>query len=265
MNLLAILLTPYIGEEICNYLSFEDLIALQCLLKSDQKLFCICQVADIKGRFYTLRGVNKDTLRIYPFIKHQNAHAKFLATIREGNLELVRIFLQIGIDVNEPGDWGKMAIDLACAHSHNDIIKMLLENGANVNNVNKYNATPLMEAANLGKYESVQILLEYRAEVNYANSTGDTALMRIFKDEYSPVVDLLIEYKANVNSMDEDEHTPLMGAAHHGNINIAKILLENKADVNFTNQYGGNALSWTPHKDSNMIKLLKTYGAHDNP
>lgn len=98
-----------------------------------------------------------------------------------GKLELVRLLLTSGADVNIQdfqGKWpsaGKTALMFAATGGHTEIAKMLIANGANVDAKDNEGETALMQAAFNGQIAIVELLLTAGASVNLQNSEGETA------------------------------------------------------------------------------------------
>ena len=58
-----------------------------------------------------------------------------------------------------------------------DILKILLKIGIDVNTRDKYGETALMRAAHCKDLDIVKVLIENKADVNTNNNNGTTALM----------------------------------------------------------------------------------------
>ena len=64
-----------------------------------------------------------------------------------------------------------------------EIVRLLVENGAEVNNKNNDGTTALLWAASKGYLEIVRLLVENGAEVNSKNNDGTTALLSAASNE----------------------------------------------------------------------------------
>lgn len=67
-----------------------------------------------------------------------------------GHLDIVRLLIAHGADVNAQSTSGNTPLMYACAGGHEDAVETLLEAGANVEDHNENGHTPLMEAASAG-------------------------------------------------------------------------------------------------------------------
>ena len=98
---------------------------------------------------------------------------------------------------------------LAAGRGHIEIVKLLLENGADVNSRTKDGDTALIVASKAGHTNVVKLLLERGADVNAKNRNGRMALMGATNQGHLNVVKLLLERGADVNAKDEQ-----IGRAH---------------------------------------------------
>lgn len=155
----------------------------------------------------------------------------FLDRVKKDNINLVKLFLAAGMDVNARGGYGETALMLAASYEFYDMAEALLKSGANVNSKDAQNATALMRAA--GNYDRtiVKILLDKGAEVDVKTRDGMTALM--------------------------------IGTAN-GQFENVKLLLSAGADPNIKNKSGDTALVFaTKLGHLRIVELLKRYGARE--
>lgn len=67
-----------------------------------------------------------------------------------GHLDIVKLFLSKGANVNGCTDQGRSGLLYACSKNHEEIAKLLLDNHADINLQDKFGATPLHRAASVG-------------------------------------------------------------------------------------------------------------------
>ena len=82
------------------------------------------------------------------------------------NVELVRLLLDIGADINLANRAGETPLYVASLFGYVNIVRILTERGANINKANKNGETPLHIASQNGQVEVVRILLEKGANIN---------------------------------------------------------------------------------------------------
>ena len=89
----------------------------------------------------------------------------------DGNVELAKLLINRGADVNLPVSWQRTPLYAANKGGYADIVKLLLNNGANPNQLAK-SQTPLHVAAENGCLQCVIDLVDAGAEVNALTSNG---------------------------------------------------------------------------------------------
>ncbi|MBI4750963.1 MAG: ankyrin repeat domain-containing protein [Acidobacteria bacterium] len=98
-------------------------------------------------------------------------------TVRYDYGSLTRLFLKLGVNVDQPDDHRWTALMYAIADGNAAMVDELISRGANVNATNHLGQTPLMCAAWAGKPDLVKRLLVHGARVNVQDHQGKSALM----------------------------------------------------------------------------------------
>lgn len=91
----------------------------------------------------------------------------------KGELQLCRLMIQKGGDVNKPG-W--TPLHYAATHGHLEVLSLLLEENAYIDAASPNNTTPLMMAAHYGTPSAVKLLLEAGADPMLKNDLGLSAI-----------------------------------------------------------------------------------------
>ena len=140
------------------------------------------------------------------------------ASGRKGKLEVVRLLISRGANVNAEDSEGCTPLKAAASQGHLDVVKFLLEKGADPNAIGYDQMTSLESAAEEGNEELVRVLLDGGADVDAGSPYGWTALMK---------------------------------AAKKGNLRIVKVLLDKGADVDIKDAYdGATALMTLPNAET---------------
>lgn len=186
------------------------------------------------------------------------------AAARGGHLEVARLLLSRGaeVDVTPRGDATPLMI--AARHRHRELVALLLEHGADADRVVPGDGTPLIAAARSGDREIGRMLLAAGADPDrfvdgdenplfHAIQNGDVEMVRLLLDAGADpdadipgdgnalivaadegrddLVDLLLEAGADADRGVEGDGTPLIRAAARGDLRTVERLLAAGADV----------------------------------
>ena len=159
---------------------------------------------------------------------------------RHGHLDLVKILLEVGVDVNarnadeetpldngigshvRDGNHESPLILAALAFGgHVEISRFLIENQADVNSVaNEGRSSLLLSASRYGHPDVVQLLLNHGADVNSQEADLWASLHLASADGHLKVAELLIGHGAGVSARNEIQKTPLALASENGKLEI---------------------------------------------
>lgn len=166
------------------------------------------------------------------------------ASARNGNSEIVGLFIKGGANVNAAEEGGDSALHFAANSGKTENVKILLEAGANVHARGRGDDTPLHSATwhSDATAALIKLFIEAGADVNAKNANGETPLHRMSPAGESAWVSELLKAGANPNAKASDGETPLHKAAEAGRADIVLLLLEAKADVNAADNEGRTPL-----------------------
>ncbi|MCJ1430169.1 Ankyrin-2 [Sticta canariensis] len=148
---------------------------------------------------------------------------------REGHIEIVKLLLNTGADINFENEHGNTALHLAVEENHLEIVKLLLNAEADVG-IKKLRKTALRIAAQKGHLEIVKLLLAAGADFDLQGVHRDTALHSAAIEGHLEIVKLLLAAGADFDIQDNNGHTALHSAAFRGHLEIVKLLLAAGAD-----------------------------------
>lgn len=140
----------------------------------------------------------------------------------EGNLELMRLFILRGADIDRSNANGETALALAAWKGNQEAVKWLLERGARINSAGKRQWSALHYAVFAGHKELAAYLIERGADINARSTNGSSVLMM---------------------------------AVYEGHEDLARTLIEKGADRNVKNDWDDGALEWAMR--GNRLKLAR--------
>ena len=161
------------------------------------------------------------------------------------------------------------ANDTAANMSNLEVIRLLLDQGADVNIQGGWYGNALQAAVFRGKVDVSQLLLDKGANVHAQGGLYGNALQAAAAGYYGSigVTRLLLHHGAVVNAQGGEYGTPLQAAAHRRNVEVTQILLDKGADVHAQGGKYGNALqaAVAGYKSNlKVIQLLLDQGADVN-
>ncbi|XP_054706488.1 ankyrin-3-like [Uloborus diversus] len=220
----------------------------------------------------------------------------------EQKIELIKLFLKTGLNINTQNDIGRPIIHEAVKSGNEKLVKFLLNYGADMNAVDKFGQTALHIALDKFQEPIVDMFLNYKFDVNSQNKEGESLLfsacrarhekavkklleLKVFRvnqikngktvlhilcsysqsDLTARLVKYLLDYKADIDCVDEYGCTPLHYACQSCNEKVVKLLLKHRAKVNHEDKERATPLHYAiVKKQLNIVQLLLEYGANVN-
>ena len=109
-------------------------------------------VLDLKSGEETAHALNET------IVKFKNHADKDLITvIQRGDVEAVKLFLEVGANANKKNDGQERPLFYAVRSKQYKIVELLIQNGADVNFRGKYNDTALLEACSRSNLMVVKV------------------------------------------------------------------------------------------------------------
>jgi ankyrin repeat protein len=193
---------------------------------------------------------------------------EFFRGIRMEDGQVVRAFLQGGIDPNVKDERGETALIFAIREKEPGIAKLLIEK-ANINLQDDRGNSPLHMAILQEKPEIVNLLLEKGVDVNvtgtYKKVKNQTPLYQAIVRGDLELAAKLLEKKADPNITDNEGSFPLAEAVIRSDANpkFVELLIKKGADVNKQESNGSTALLYAasnkaihPDTRQQIVKIL---------
>lgn len=161
-------------------------------------------------------------------VRSRNA-TPVLAATQGNHVDVVRLLIARGANVNAQDEQRDSAFLLASASGYTDIVQATLAAGADLASTNRYGGTALIPACHYGHVETVRLLLTTDIAVDHVNDLGWTALLEtiILGDgglAHAEIVRMLIAAKADVNLGEAKGKTPLQHAVARKQVRVAELL-----------------------------------------
>ena len=130
-----------------------------------------------------------------------------ISAIAKGNLEIVKLFVENGYDLELKANDGTTALSQAIELKETDIALYLIEVGANVNEEGRV-FSPLYYAVRTENFEVAQALVKKGADVDFINRAGNPLIVMAIYDNLMDFVDLFLP-KADLTVKNKFDETPI--------------------------------------------------------
>lgn len=154
----------------------------------------------------------------------------------------------------------------AAAYGNLDIVKLILSRGADINGRVAYGDVPLIKAAEHGRRDIVGYLLEQGADVNRANAFGVSPFIGFCAGEDLELVERALKCGGKINesyvqhtgqNQGEKNYTALQAAVAYGRTDVVKLLLANGGDPGIRDPSGRTCVELAREKKhTEIVELL---------
>ena len=156
-----------------------------------------------------------------------------VAALAGRHFELARVLHRNGSSVEPRGEYGWSPLHSAAHNGDLEMVQVLLDYGLDVNSQSDEGSTPLFlrswDFFNDRDPRVVGLLLDHGADPNLRRHDGESPLHRASRYRRTEIARLLIEGGASVDVQDEAGKTPLDVASEPGHDDIVKLLLEHRS------------------------------------
>ncbi|KAJ5557218.1 hypothetical protein N7494_001133 [Penicillium frequentans] len=161
------------------------------------------------------------------------------SAVASRNIDIVKLLLERGADVNAPADehGGQTALQIAASQDYHSMVKLLKDHGADVNGLPSpiRGRSALQEAASRGFMQLTKYLLASGANPNLppARFGGVTALQGAAIEGKIRIVIMLLQAGALVNALPAivEGRSAIEGAAENGRLDTLRLLLKYHPDT----------------------------------
>ena len=154
---------------------------------------------------------------------------------REGKLEVVKILIEKGWEVDVKDKYSTTPLHQACNMNHFETVSFLIESGADPYAKDSLGRNSLMYAVCGPGVESAQVLVDWGEFTNTKDSTGRTALHYAVFNPHTKqpeIFDLVMKTGIDISVQDNDGKSPLHHACEAGKAKAIRWLIKHGADEN---------------------------------
>ncbi len=193
----------------------------------------------------------------------------------KGDLEILRILLKNGSDIELKYKYGTPLVSAACC-GQIKIVEFLLEHGADINAQMGWDEAEGMNALHCAvsnnEIKMIKYLMKKGIHIDQVRAVGGTPLFDALEEGKMEIVRLLVESGANINTPGREVvgrfdslGTPLNYAVGKGDISLVRYFIKHGANINFH----GNASNSPLHVAAGdgrfkIAQLLISQGARVN-
>ena len=168
----------------------------------------------------------------------------FSARMEAGDRATAREWLDAGLDPDYAGERIGTGLMIASWEGDLDLMRLFLARGADVNRFNAVGEQALMHAAWRGQLAAVDLLLASGARVNNEPLRWSALHYAVFAG-HRQVAARLLERGADLNARSTNGSSVLMMAVYEGHEELVRDLLARGADTTVQNDRGEGALDWS--------------------
>ncbi|KAM6915434.1 ankyrin repeat domain-containing protein 6b [Xenentodon cancila] len=180
----------------------------------------------------------------------------------KGHIEVVRILLKAGCDLDIQDDGEQTALHRAAVVGNGDVVSALIQEGCALDRQDKDGNTALHEVSWHGFSQSVKLLVKAGANVHAKNKAGNTALHLACQNGHAQSSKVLLLGGSRPDSKNHAGDTCLHVAARYNHVVMIRILLGAFCSVSEKNLAGDTPLHVAAalnHKKT--VRLLLEAGA----
>ena len=182
-------------------------------------------------------AVNAEEAVVFP------SPTAFTVSMELGDIRQATAWLDAGLPPDFMGSRIGSGLMIAAWEGNIDLMRLFISRGADINALSSSGESPIVMAAWRGNLEAVKWLLERGARINAAPRQWSALHYAVFAG-HSEVADYLMAQGADINAQSTNGSTVVMMAIYEGREELARKLIEKGADRTPKNDWGDGALEW---------------------
>ncbi|KAI0855166.1 ankyrin repeat-containing domain protein [Xylaria cubensis] len=185
---------------------------------------------------------------------------------RRNNIEIMKLLIEAGADVNMPLQHGRYGSALAVAASQGEIksVELLVDKGADLNmqiQDDSYGSALAAAAAYWERINVISLLIDKGANLNMQIQNGSygSALAAAISHNVTNTTEFLVSKGADVNMRLQcgQYGSALAAAAYWGRFKVARLLIDNGADLNMQLQHGSYGSAFAAAAIKGQIEVAR--------
>ncbi len=168
----------------------------------------------------------------------------FVNSMELGDLGQAQAWLDEGMSPDFMGSRTGSGLMIAAWEGNIDLMRLFISRGADINRLNANGESALVLAAWRGQMESVKWLIDRGARINSQPRQWSALHYAVFAG-HAEVADYLMAQGADIDALSTNGSSVLMMAIYEGREALARKLIEKGADRTPRNDWGDGALEWS--------------------
>jgi hypothetical protein len=180
----------------------------------------------------------------------------FVTRLEVGDIKQAEAWLDAGLPPDFMGSRIGSGLMIGAWEGNIDLLRLFVERGADINLMNASGETPIILAAWRGNLPAVQWLLERGARINAPPRQWSALHYAVFAG-HAELADYLMTRGGDINALTTNGSSVLMMAIYEGREELARKLIEKGADPRPKNDWGDAAVDWAMRFNHlNIARLL---------
>jgi uncharacterized protein len=167
----------------------------------------------------------------------------FVTTLELGDIKQAKAWLDAGLPPDFMGSRIGSGLMIGAWEGNIELMRLFISRGANINRMNGNGETALVLAAWRGQLEAAKWLIARGARINAPHRQWSALHYAVFAG-HREMAEYLIGEGADINALSTNGSSVLMMAVYEGREEMARLLIEKGASRKVKNDWGDGALEW---------------------
>jgi ankyrin repeat protein len=231
----------------------------ECTGGTGGDMFTVLQNATVRGDVAELRrlvAAGADVNELATSGLAVGLRPLHLAAGELGNIETVKVLMELGADKDGAGGRGARPLHMAAATGQIETVKLLVVRGAVLDTRDENDNTPLHQASGMGQVETVKLLIQFGADKNAIADNGSRPLHVAVSHGHMETARMLVHLGADIEAPADGGVRPLHSAAINGHLEVVRLLAQLGAEMGVVARLPQFAGGFTP------LQMSVRFGHH---